>query len=106
PCRTHSARPYLGQDIWPIWTTQKATTPYLPDFSSGMPRLPIERERVVMTNILVLYYSSYGHIEQMAYAQAEGSARVPGVKVVVKRVPELVPPDVAQAAGFRLDQPA
>ncbi len=59
-----------------------------------------------MTNILVLYYSSYGHIEQMAYAQAEGSARVPGVKVVVKRVPELVPPDVAQAAGFRLDQPA
>ncbi len=59
-----------------------------------------------MANILVLYYSSYGHIEQMARAQAEGAARVAGIQVVVKRVPELVPPDVAKASGFRLDQPA
>lgn len=59
-----------------------------------------------MINVLVLYYSSYGHIEQMAGAQAEGAARVPGAQVIVKRVPELCPPDVAAAAGFRLNQPA
>jgi NAD(P)H dehydrogenase (quinone) len=59
-----------------------------------------------MVNVLVLYYSSYGHIEQMAAAQAEGAARVPDSRVVVKRVAELVPHDVATAAGFRLDQAA
>lgn len=59
-----------------------------------------------MAKILVVYYSSYGHIEQMAYAQAEGVKRVPGTEVVVKRVPELVPPDVAKASGFKLDQGA
>src|SRR6516165_12118565 len=59
-----------------------------------------------MANILVLYYSSYGHIEQMAQAQAEGAARAPGARVTIKRVPELTPRDVALAAGFRLDQPA
>ena len=59
-----------------------------------------------MTQILVLYYSSYGHIEQMAYAQAEGARRVAGVEAIVKRVPELVPPEVAKAAGIRLDQAA
>jgi NAD(P)H dehydrogenase (quinone) len=59
-----------------------------------------------MRKLLILYYSSYGHIEAMAYAQAEGVARVPGMQVVVKRVPELVPLDVAQASGFRLDQRA
>src|SRR5262245_51400691 len=59
-----------------------------------------------MRNVLVLYYSSYGHIEQMAFAQAEGVASVGGMQVVVKRVPELVPIDVCKSAGFRLDQPA
>lgn len=59
-----------------------------------------------MANILVLYYSSYGHVEQMAYAQAEGAARAAGVSVVVKRVPELVPPEVARKAGIKLDQAA
>jgi NAD(P)H dehydrogenase (quinone) len=59
-----------------------------------------------MTRILVLYYSSYGHIEAMAYAQAEGVRRVAGVDATVKRVPELMPPEVAAAAGCRLDQPA
>ena len=59
-----------------------------------------------MSNILVLYYSSYGHIEQMARAQAEGVARVAGARVIVKRVPELVPVDIAKASGFRLDQAA
>lgn len=59
-----------------------------------------------MARLLVLYYSSYGHIELMANAQAQGAARVPGADVVVKRVPELVPPDIAAASGFRLEQQA
>ena len=48
-----------------------------------------------MPNVLVLYYSSYGHIELMAGAQAEGAARIPSVRVLVKRVPETVPPEIA-----------
>jgi NAD(P)H dehydrogenase (quinone) len=59
-----------------------------------------------MSNILVLYYSSYGHIEIMARAQAEGAARVPNARVLVKRVPETMPPEVAKASGCKLDQPA
>lgn len=58
-----------------------------------------------MTKVLVLYYSSYGHIEQMAYAVAEG-AKSTGADVVVKRVPELVPEDVTKKSGFKLDQKA
>ncbi|MPR11821.1 NAD(P)H:quinone oxidoreductase [Microvirga tunisiensis] len=58
-----------------------------------------------MTKVLVLYYSSWGHIEQMAYAAAEG-ARETGAEVVVKRVPELVPTEVAQAAHYKTDQKA
>ncbi|MDC8755626.1 NAD(P)H:quinone oxidoreductase [Erythrobacter sp. sf7] len=59
-----------------------------------------------MTKVLVLYYSSYGHIEAMAAAVAEGAASVPGTEVSVKRVPELVPDDVAASAGIKLDQAA
>ncbi len=59
-----------------------------------------------MRNVLILYYSSYGHIEAMAYAQADGVASVAGMQVVVKRVPELVPADVAKASGFHLEQRA
>ena len=59
-----------------------------------------------MTKVLVLYYSSYGHIEAMAAAVAEGAASVPGTEVFVKRVPELVPDDVAKGAGIKLDQSA
>jgi NAD(P)H dehydrogenase (quinone) len=59
-----------------------------------------------MPNVLVLYYSSYGHIELMARAQAEGAARVSMTRVVVKRVPELVPLEVCKTSGFVLDQPA
>ncbi|QCG94650.1 NAD(P)H:quinone oxidoreductase [Azospirillum sp. TSA2s] len=55
-----------------------------------------------MSRILVLYYSSYGHIGAMAAAIAEG-AREAGAEVVVKRVPELVPEAVAQAAGYAPD---
>jgi len=58
-----------------------------------------------MTKVLVLYYSSYGHIEQMAYAVAEGAYSA-GAQVSVKRVPELVPADVAKASGFKVDQKA
>jgi NAD(P)H dehydrogenase (quinone) len=58
-----------------------------------------------MARVLVLYYSSYGHIETMAYAIAEG-ARAAGASVDVKRVPETVPKDIANAAHFKLDQPA
>jgi NAD(P)H dehydrogenase (quinone) len=58
-----------------------------------------------MTKVLVLYYSSYGHIEQMAHAEAEG-ARAAGATVDIKRVPETVPEEVARAAHFKLDQPA
>jgi len=59
-----------------------------------------------MSSVLVLYYSSYGHIELMAQAQAEGARRIAGAHVVVKRVPELVPEDVAKASGFKLSQAA
>jgi NAD(P)H dehydrogenase (quinone) len=58
-----------------------------------------------MTQVLVLYYSSYGHMETMAYAAAEG-VREAGAEAVVKRVPELVPMEVAKKSGFKLDQPA
>jgi NAD(P)H dehydrogenase (quinone) len=58
-----------------------------------------------MAKVLVLYYSSYGHIETMAYAEAEG-ARSTGATVDVKRVPETVPESIAKAAHFKLDQPA
>ncbi|MFC3058448.1 NAD(P)H:quinone oxidoreductase type IV [Paenirhodobacter populi] len=58
-----------------------------------------------MTKVLVLYYSSYGHIETMAYAMAEG-AKSAGAEVTVKRVPELVPEEVAKASHFKLDQAA
>ncbi|MCX2696210.1 NAD(P)H:quinone oxidoreductase type IV [Ochrobactrum chromiisoli] len=58
-----------------------------------------------MSKVLVLYYSAYGHIETMAYAVAEG-IRSAGSEAVVKRVPELVPDDVAKASHFKLDQEA
>jgi NAD(P)H dehydrogenase (quinone) len=58
-----------------------------------------------MAKVLVLYYSSYGHIEQMADAVAEG-ARSAGAEVTVKRVPELMPREVAEKAGVKLDQGA
>ena len=59
-----------------------------------------------MTKILVLYYSSYGHIERMAEAVAAGARDVEGVEVVVKRVPELVPEEIARKSNFKLDQAA
>ncbi|MFN4262276.1 MAG: NAD(P)H:quinone oxidoreductase [Thioalkalivibrionaceae bacterium] len=58
-----------------------------------------------MARILVLYYSTYGHIETMAQALAEG-VRDAGHEAVIKRVPELMPEEVARSAGAKLDQAA
>ena len=58
-----------------------------------------------MAKVLVLYYSSYGHMETMANAAAEG-ARGTGADVIVKRVPETVPDQVARDQHYKLDQSA
>jgi len=58
-----------------------------------------------MSKVLVLYYSSYGHIEQMAEAVAAGASEA-GATVTLKRVPETAPEAVAKAAHFKLDQKA
>ncbi|MGB9992480.1 NAD(P)H:quinone oxidoreductase [Pseudoduganella rhizocola] len=58
-----------------------------------------------MAKVLVLYYSSYGHIETMANAVADG-ARETGAAVDIKRVPELVPQEVAEKSHYKMNQPA
>ena len=58
-----------------------------------------------MSKVLVLYYSTYGHIETMAQAVAEG-ARSAGATVDVKRVPETVPDELARKSGYKMDQAA
>jgi NAD(P)H dehydrogenase (quinone) len=60
---------------------------------------------MTMAKVLVLYYSTYGHIEQMAEAMAEG-ARAAGAEVAIRRVPETVPEEIARANHFKLDQTA
>ncbi|QYF87869.1 NAD(P)H:quinone oxidoreductase [Brevundimonas sp. PAMC22021] len=59
-----------------------------------------------MPKILVLYHSTYGHVETMAQAVAEGAREVEGATVDVKRVPELVPEELARKSGYKLDQAA
>ncbi len=59
-----------------------------------------------MTKLLVLYYSSWGHVETMAQAVAAGAVSAEGVHATVKRVPELVPDEVARAAHYKADQAA
>jgi NAD(P)H dehydrogenase (quinone) len=59
-----------------------------------------------MARILILYYSTYGHLEKMSVAAAEGARSIPGTEVTVKRVPELMPPEVARASGAKIDQVA
>ena len=59
-----------------------------------------------MTKILVLYHSTYGHVEAMAEAIAEGARQVDGASVDIKRVPELVPEELAKKSGYKLDQAA
>jgi len=60
----------------------------------------------IMTKVLVLYHSSYGHIETLSKAVAEGAASVDGVEVSVKRVPELMPADLMKQFGMKPDQEA
>jgi NAD(P)H dehydrogenase (quinone) len=59
-----------------------------------------------MTKVLVLYHSTYGHVEAMAQAVAEGARFVAGAQVDLKRVPELVPEELARKSGYKLDQEA
>ena len=59
-----------------------------------------------MAKILVLYYSTWGHVETMATAIAEGAAAVPGATVTVKRVPETMPAETLAAIHAKTDQPA
>ncbi|MEA1013704.1 NAD(P)H:quinone oxidoreductase [Sphingosinicella sp. LY1275] len=59
-----------------------------------------------MPRILVLYHSTYGHIETMAKAMAEGARSVDGAEVDIRRVPELVPEEIARSSGYKLDQEA
>lgn len=59
-----------------------------------------------MSKILVVYYSSYGHVETLAQAIAEGAGTVAGAEVTLKRVPELVPDEVAKSSGMKLAQSA
>lgn len=59
-----------------------------------------------MARILVLYHSTYGHVEQMAEAVAEGARSVEGATVDIKRVPETVPEELAKQSGYKLDQAA
>ncbi|WP_426957311.1 NAD(P)H:quinone oxidoreductase [Muricoccus radiodurans] len=59
-----------------------------------------------MAKVLVLYYSTYGHVETMANAVAEGARSVPGTTADIKRVPELVPEEIARKSHYKLDQPA
>jgi NAD(P)H dehydrogenase (quinone) len=59
-----------------------------------------------MAKILVLYHSVYGHIEQMARAEAQGAADLPGTVVTLKRVPETMAPDAFAAAGGKTNQDA
>jgi NAD(P)H dehydrogenase (quinone) len=59
-----------------------------------------------MAKILVVYYSAYGHVETMAEAVAEGARQVAGAAVTLKRVPELVPEEVARKSGMKLEQKA
>lgn len=59
-----------------------------------------------MPKVLVLYHSTYGHMEKMAEAVAEGARQVEGAVVDIKRVPETVPEDLAKASGYKVDQAA
>jgi NAD(P)H dehydrogenase (quinone) len=59
-----------------------------------------------MARVLILYHSTYGHVEAMAEAEAEGARSAEGTQVDIRRVPETAPEDVARNAGYKLDQPA
>jgi NAD(P)H dehydrogenase (quinone) len=87
-----------------LWGRKKKPKASGKEQSSPAPQALKVESRV--TKILVLYYSSYGHIETMARAIAEGAASVAGVAVSVKRVAELVPAEVAASSGMKVNQDA
>src|SRR5215469_11113023 len=105
-CRMPSSRWSPLRVICRISIIPNTTASCAAHFSPVIAARATGSEGVPMPKVLVLYYSSYGHIEAMAYAQAEGAARVPGAEVIVKRVPELVSPEVAKASYFKVDQAA
>src|SRR5712671_1595084 len=84
----HPIMPYSQVIIGPLCSAESVCNPRTP-----------------MARVLVLYYSSYGHVETMANAVAEG-ARSAGANVMLKRVPETAPAEAAKAAHFKLDQVA
>jgi len=59
-----------------------------------------------MSKVLIVYHSSYGHIETLAAAIAEGAASVAGTEIVTKRVPELMSDEALSTAGMKADQSA
>ncbi len=94
--------------MWPFGRKRKAEAPNreVPgSAAAAASSAAVEAKGVKVAKVLVLYYSSYGHVETLARAVAEGAATA-GAEVVVKRVPELVPDDVAAGAGMKLNQAA
>jgi NAD(P)H dehydrogenase (quinone) len=81
----------------------ESAPPISPDARSD--HRPFNHKDDDMSKVLVLYYSSYGHIETMAKAIAEGAAST-GAEVAIRRVPETVPLEVAKSSHFKVDQDA
>jgi NAD(P)H dehydrogenase (quinone) len=92
--------PHQGANATPFGTVRSAV---LRVRQTQVAACGVGEGRAVMAKVLVLYYSSYGHIERMAFAEADG-ARGAGAEVDIKRVPELVPNKIALASHYKLDQ--
>lgn len=74
--------------------------------SNGIAGHALLENKMADTRILVLYHSSYGHIETMAGAVAEGARSEAGVEVALKRVPEIMSEEQRRQAHMKLDQAA
>ncbi len=59
-----------------------------------------------MARILVLYYSTWGHVERMAQEVADGARAVAGATVMIMRVPETMPPETVVAIHAKAHQEA
>src|SRR5690606_2362079 len=104
--------PSAQNALSPIWKQCRDRKPASPECHAAPPfkhaaNVPQTfAKEAYVAKVLVLYYSTYGHIETMAEAIAEGARGVAGTKVTLKRVPELMPRDVAERAGAKLGQAA